>query len=361
MAGDAGISAVKIWDLGPTGDAELANFPPPPLGADQIEFMPDGRRLLVGSQFAPPSGARAVTIWDLQTGRDLRTIGPATDFFWFQSFDVSPDGSSIALGGGNTPNGFGGAAAVRAWDTTTGEELYRIGHRLDVNEVSFSPEGDYLVTAGWDGTAKIVDRSGRVIRVFRQDGFNAYAARFSADGGLVAVAAYAESEPSRVTIWDWERDLVVRTVGVAGGVAFDPTGPRIATVGPEGLVEIKDVVSGSPVAVLQGPSGGVSGDFAFSPDGSRVAVPHTDGTVRLFFAHTGEQQLVLPGFGCAVSTVAFSPDGSKLASASPCGGVRIWALDIDDLLEIASREVPRTLTKGECRQFHIDRCPADVS
>lgn len=356
MAGDSGIAAVKIWDLGPTGDAEWANFPPPPPGGEQVEFLPDGRRLAVASRFAPPGGARAVRIWDLQTGRALRTIGPATDHFWFQSFDVSPDGTSIALGGGNTPNGYGGAAAMRAWDTTTGEELYRIGHELDVNEVSFSPDGDYLVTASWDGTAKILDRSGRVIRVFRQDGFRLYAARFSADGGLVAVASDAESEPSRVTIWDWERDVVVRTIGNAGGVAFDPTGPRIATVGANGLVEISDVASGSPVAVLHGPSGGITSDFAFSPDGSRVAVPHTDGTVRLFDAHTGEQQLVLPGFGCAVSTVAFSPDGAKLASASPCGGLRIWALDIDDLLEIA-RQVPRTFTEGECRQFHLDPCP----
>jgi hypothetical protein len=56
--------------------------------------------------------------------------------------------------------------------------------------------------------------------------------------------------------------------------------------------------------------------------------------------------------------VAFSPDGTKLASASPCGGLRIWALDIGDLLEIARREVPRALTDEECRQYlHLDQCP----
>jgi WD40 repeat protein len=356
MAGDSGISTVKIWDLGPTGDAEWANVHAP--DASFVEFMPDGRRLVTSRQ---EQGGRfwdegdAVTIWDVQTGRDLRTIGPAADYFWFQSFDLSPDGTSIALGGGNVPNGYGGAAAVRTWDTMTGEELYRVGHELDVNDVSFSPDGAYLVTASWDGTAKIVERTGRVIRVFRQDGFKLYAARFSADGSFVAVGASAESEPSRVTIWDWERDVVVRTIGNSGGVAFDPSGPRIATVGPRGQVEISDVVSGSRVAVLHGPSGGVAGDFAFSPDGSRVAVPHTDGTVRLFDAHTGEQQLVLPDFGCAVPTVAFSPDGRKLASASPCGGVRIWALDIDDLLEIA-RRVPRTFTDEECRLYHVNPC-----
>jgi WD40 repeat protein len=347
MAGDEGISLVKIWDLGPTGDAEWANLPAS--GASQVEFMPDGRRV-VTNVFD-----RAVTIWEMQTGRDLRTIGPATDF-WFQSFDVSPDGRSIALGGWSTPNGFGGDAAARAWDSSTGEELYRIGHELDVNQVSFSPDGEYLVTASWDGTAKIVDRSGHVIRVLRDRGFGLFAARFSFDGRLVATAAWSESEPARVRVWDWERGVVVRTIVDTYGVAFDPSGPRIATVGRQGLVEIVDVESGARVAVLHGPPGGVTG-FAFSPDGSRVAVRDVDGTIRVFGGDTGAQQLVLPGFGCAVSGLAFSPDGTKLASASPCGGLRIWALDIGDLLEIAHREVPRALTDEECRRYlHVDRC-----
>jgi len=106
MAADNGNSAVKVWDLGPTGDAEWANLPAP--DAYQVEFMPDGRRLVTG-----PKGADAVTIWDLQTGRELRTLGPATDFFGFQSFDVSPDGSSIALGGWSARPGAGCPGARR--------------------------------------------------------------------------------------------------------------------------------------------------------------------------------------------------------------------------------------------------------
>jgi hypothetical protein len=55
--------------------------------------------------------------------------------------------------------------------------------------------------------------------------------------------------------------------------------------------------------------------------------------------------------------VAFSPDGTKLASATPCDGVRIWALDVNDLLEIARQEVTRPLTDAECRQYlHVDQC-----
>jgi WD40 repeat protein len=165
-----------------------------------------------------------------------------------------------------------------------------------------------------------------------------------------------------VTIWDWERNEIVRTFSGASNVVFDPRGARMTVVEPGGLVEIRDVESGSLVADLQGPSGGAvtdwgGGGVAYTRDGSRVAVAHSDGTVRLFDADTGAQQLVLPSPGCNVSTVSFSPDGSKLATTSKCGGPRIWALDVGDLLEIAHREVPRVLTDDECRQYlHEDQC-----
>jgi hypothetical protein len=39
--------------------------------------------------------------------------------------------------------------------------------------------------------------------------------------------------------------------------------------------------------------------------------------------------------------------------------VRIWALDIEDLLEIARTTVTRTLTDEECRQYlHVESCAA---
>ena len=362
MAGDAAVSAVKVWDLGPTGDAEWANLPAP--GYPAAEFMPDGRLVMTSSgegSTLEPGGEfpQAVAIWDPQTGSDPRTIGPATDYFGFQSFDVSPDGSSIALGGRSDPDGPGGTSAVRAWDTSTGEELWRIGHRVDVNEVAFSPDGEYVATADWEGTAKIVDRSGRVIRVLSgPDDYNFSDVAFSPDGHLVATAEWSGSA-DRVRVWDWRRGEVLLTIDAEGPFAqvdFDPNGPRVVLSGSDGLGEIWDVESGGRVAVLAGPPGGVK-DLVFSPDGSRIAAASVDGQVRLFDADTGAQQLSLRGSGCAVEGVAFSPDGTKLASTSWCDGVRIWALDIDDLLEIARREAGRSLTDEECRQYlHVDRC-----
>jgi WD40 repeat protein/DNA-binding SARP family transcriptional activator len=360
MAGDASSAAVQVWDLGPTGDAEWANFPAP--GYPAAEFMPDGRRVLSSGWEGRLDrlGAGAVTIWDLQTGRESRTIGPATDYFKFESFAVSPDGSSIALGGNSERRDAGGASAARAWDTSTGEELWRIAHDRTVNEVVFSPDGEYVATADWWGIAKIVDRSGRVVQVLGGPGdFNFSDVAFSSDGRLVATAEFNNEGGERVRIWDWARRDVLLTIDAEGPSAeadFDPNGPRVVLSGADGLAEIWDVESGERLAVLAGPPGGVE-DLAFSPDGSRIATASVDGLVRMFDADTGAPQLSLRGSGCAVEGVSFSPDGSKLASTSWCDGVRIWALDIDDLLEIARREAGRSFTDEECRRYlHVDEC-----
>jgi WD40 repeat protein len=97
-------------------------------------------------------------------------------------------------------------------------------------------------------------------------------------------------------------------------------------------------------------------DLAFSPDGSRLAEIDPDGTVRVYDTASGELTLALDGHE-AGGQVLFSPDGSMLATQGD-GTVRIWALDIDDLLAIAREKVTRSLTDEECQQYlHVDTCP----
>lgn len=80
--------------------------------------------------------------------------------------------------------------------------------------------------------------------------------------------------------------------------------------------------------------------------------------MRLFDPASGRQLLVLRGHELIVCSVDFSHDGSMLVSQSP-GEIRVWAVDIDDLLEIARRNVTRSLSEEECRQYlHLESCPA---
>jgi WD40 repeat protein len=363
MAGDDEFSAVKVWDVSRNGDAEWTNL----RSSGSVVFTPDDR--LVATT---PDGT-ALAVWDVQSRREVLTIDPAAIGF-INAVDVSPDGRMIAAGGWvrryPDPNG----EPAGAWDAATGRELFRVGHRLDVNDVAFSRDGEHVVTASWDGTAKIVDRSGRVIRVLREDnvirnpgedgGYAVSAARFSSDGRLIATAAFYSSgshssgtKNPHVKIWDRESGTVIRTIKGASSVDFDPTGPRmVMAVGQR--AEIWDVESFKRVAVLVGPAQDIR-VIAFSRDGSLVATGRDDGTIQLFDADPGREHLVLPGHACAISGLAFSSDGTKLASTDDCDDLQIWALDLDDLLMIARRKVTRPLTDEECLQYlHVEpsRC-----
>ena len=349
MAGDAGITAVKIWDISPNGDAEWAHFPTSRVWFSVVEFLPDGRHVVTNGGIH-----EALKVWDVETRRDLGTI-PTTEIGHIYTVDVSADGSMIAAGGGRGA----GRGELEVWYAATGKPLFAVDHEYDVNGVSFSPDGEHLVTAMWRGTAKVIDRNGHVIRVLEvEEGYDLNNARFSPDGRLVAISGFnGGPEVDQVTIWDWEQGTLVRSIDAEELVDFDPGGSRIVTVGHNGRPEIRDVENGRRLAVLAGQSGDLQ-DVAFSPGRALVATAGQDGRVRLFKADTGAQHLVLPGHACEVDDLAFSPDGTKLASSSTCDGVRIWALDIDDLLEIARQNVTRSLTDEECRQYlHVDRCP----
>ena len=162
-------------------------------------------------------------------------------------------------------------------------------------------------------------------------------------------ATFGENHP--VDVWDWRRQEVIASLpAVTELVAFDPSGDRIAT---ESL-EIWDVASEAVSLRLQYSPPNVSA-LAFSPDGTRLAVGSPE-EVRVFDAGSGAELLVLRGHEGSVDKVVFSPDGTMLASWA-LDGTRVWALDIDDLLEIARQNVTRSLSDEECRRYlHVAAC-----
>ena len=98
--------------------------------------------------------------------------------------------------------------------------------------------------------------------------------------------------------------------------------------------------------------------MTWSQDGARVATSGADGTVRVWDARTGVPILVLRGHGSQVGLNPLLARRFEPRSSGPDGVVRIWALDLDDLIAIAERNVTRELTEPECREYlHLDACP----
>jgi hypothetical protein len=88
-----------------------------------------------------------------------------------------------------------------------------------------------------------------------------------------------------------------------------------------------------------------------------LAITSSDGKLRLLDGAT--MQPVMTVATDADGKVAFSPDGTRLAYAAEGGVVRLLALRVDDLIELARSRLHRSLTDEECRRYiHVDRCPS---
>ena len=359
MAGAADRSAVKVWDVGATGDAEWANLPARSFLGD-VGFMPDGDRVAV------TTGRDSATIWSIDPLREVRTIGISGYVDYPDSGNptlaVSPDGDSILIEGGDRRSGHG---KVAAYDTDTGTELFSTSEQSGP-DATWSPNGTLVAMGAGPGSVRILDRSGRQVTVLREedDDHHIGAVSFSPDGILLATSVNVRGNiegEGIVRIWDWARGDIVREVATgARTIAFDPTGARLVTFDGR-VVESWDLRTGARVATeIEGDPASISA-VAFGPGASRIATGSTDGVIRLFDAATGEQLMVLRGHTGLVNALAFSPDGRKLASTTVSiagDSVRVWALDLDDLLALAEREVTRSLTDVECRQFlPLERCP----
>jgi WD40 repeat protein len=340
MTSDDFASAVKVWDVGPSGGAQWLNLPAATLELAGLSSIADGR-------VAAAAGGGAIAIWDSRGKEILRTQHHRGNVIFVSA---SPDGEFVASASVD-PSDLG----AKVWNTATGEPAQPILPETPVGGLAWSPDGELLAAGSWsDPYIAIFDRSWREVqRLQLQSGYRV-AELGSSPGGLLAASVWPDDlldpRPRQVIIWKWASLELARTLDTAANwLAIDPAGRRLATIHQEGRVEIWDLEQDEPVLAV-GHAGQILG-IAFSPDGSRIATGGEDGTVRLWNTDSGLPELVLAGHTLSVQNVLFSLNGTRLYSNSGDGTVRVWALDIDDLIGIAKRKVTRGLTAEECREY----------
>jgi len=278
-----------------------------------VAFSPDGRILASGSE------DHSVKLWDLASGRELRTVSGHSEEVTSVAF--SPDGRILASGSRDK--------TVKFWDVESGRELRTLSDSF-VNSVAFSPDGRILASGGYDKTIKLWDvASGHVLRTLSGhsdllDPVNSVA--FSKDGRFLA----SGGDDHSVKLWDVESGRELHTLSGhskrINSVAFSPDGRILASGGDDHSVELWDVESGRELHTLSGHSKPVT-SVAFSPDARTLASGSNDGTVKLWDVESGRELRTLSGHSEEVTSVAFSPDGLILASGSDDDTVKLWDVE----------------------------------
>jgi len=337
---------VRIWSLSPGQETVTVSGPGAGYGT-RVVYNPNGK------EFATNGGDGTATIWDAETGA-LRLRLSAHDEE-VMSMAFGPDGKHFATGSLD--------ATAIVWDTDTGQKLLTLsGHEAGVRDIAFSPDGSLIATGGFDGTARIWDAANgaELTKITGHAGIVPGVA-FSPDGTQLATA----STDGTAKIWDVKTGEQIFTLaGHTSGVvdiAYSPNGEKIATASSDTTAKIWDARTGEELLTLTGHSAELR-PVAFSPDGRFLATGSGDNTAKIWDMETGQEILALPGSEGGVYGVAFSPlaDVSHLVVASNDGVVRVFLLQIDELLVLAETRVTRSFSTAECQEYlHVEQCPVE--
>jgi WD40 repeat protein len=233
---------------------------------------------------------------------------------WVSSVSFSPDGKRLVTAG------FDGTA--RLWNLS-GEQLAEFnGHKKWVYSASFSPDGKRLATAGRDGTVKLWNLSGEQLAEFNGHQNQIYSVSFSPDSKRLATAGF----DGTARLWNLSGEQLVQFKGHqerVTSVSFSPDNQHVATAGDDGTARLWNLF-GQQLAKFKGHQGSVK-SVSFSPDGKLLATTGVDGTTRLWNLF-GQQLVQFKGHHGWVKSVSFSPDGKLLATAGNDGTARLWNL-----------------------------------
>jgi WD40 repeat protein len=200
---------------------------------------------------------------------------------------------------------------------------HRLHVRGSVASLTFSPDLRLLLVTSQDRKARLVDaRSGRVLRLFRHEGF-VRASAFSPNGRLVVTG----SEDNTARLWDVRTGRLLHVLGTAFdgilAVAFSPDGRLVAAASSDGVTRVYDTRRGVRLVLLIGHATAVTA-VGFSPDGKTIVTGSTDRTARIWVTETGRLLRTLTGHADTVTATYFTSGGTQTVTAGSEGTVRVW-------------------------------------
>jgi WD40 repeat protein len=201
------------------------------------------------------------------------------------------------------------------------------GHTGRLYGIRFSPDGNLIVTASADRTARIwAFPSGKLRTTLRGHAGIVFAADFSPNSRRVVTAG----GDSTARIWQaGSGNLLQVLAGHTEAVlaaAFSPDGSLVATGSDDGTVRIWQASNGKELRSIAVASDGVYA-LAFHPQGRFLAVGGTNGGLSLWRVNSGQRIREFGGHTRAVSTVTFNHTGIRLVSASVDNTVIVWNTD----------------------------------
>ncbi len=199
------------------------------------------------------------------------------------------------------------------------------GHEGSVINIEISPYGEYLASAGLDGTARLWNmETGSELAVFKNHTDKVFNVAFSSDGKYFASAG----ADGQVCVYETGNARFVKCMPGTGKrlfrLAWSPTRDLLAAVGDDPVAVVWDTATWSRKYELIGHDAKIWG-IGFNPAGDIIATWSRDWTARTWDSRTGKPLSRFVGHRNSVSSAEFLP-GGRLMSTSWDKTLRVWDL-----------------------------------
>lgn len=341
--------------------------------AASVVFSKDGTRLLSSSK------DQSARIWDPYTGELLLELEGSQGALSQSIYNADeskiltvsvdegfyyPHLSPAGLPTADFEGPWNGENKVRIWDAQSGELLHVLdGHKAQVVDADFSPDGQWVVTGSLDKDAIIWNvQTGQPVHVLTGHKASVASVQFTPDGRFVISTSLGKfldiqvkegpnnsvsrsantlTEPEEALAFFWDVQTGKRVQQLSnqvskrvGGVEVFYSSRCMISLSEDGSYAVTaaelpgntclwDLKTFEPVATLSGHEHTVL-ETAFSPDGQWIATACADHRVRLFRATDGSLVHELKAHQAPVLGVSFSPDDQRLLSVSADGSGKIW-------------------------------------
>ena len=302
-------------------------------------FSPDGQQILttgratIGAINRETRVTTDATLWD--TSGNLLAVLRGHEYFILTA-KFSPDGQQILTASQDK--------TARLWDRQGNLLAVLRGHENDVTSAEFSPDGRQILTASDDATVRLWDRSGNLLNVLRGHRDDVTIAVFSPDGQQILTVG---GDTAR--LWDRSGNLLAVFWGrLLDSAVSSPDGQQILissryfTGTTTRLWDVSDAIAThyEQMTALQSFEEGVSENNAqlavlgresstyitsaiFSPDGRQILTANSDNTAQLWDT-SGNLLSILRGHEDSLNSAAFSPDSQQILTASDDKTARLW-------------------------------------
>jgi len=321
--------AVKLWEV-ETG-RELRTLTEHPGRAISYAYSHDKKYLAINYSDGE------IQIWEVEIGKCIQTLHEETSD-GYSNFFFSPDGRYLVVSSSQSIQDGDYKVywdkTIKLWDIVTGGWAKTLSWSSDcyIGLVVYSFDGEYLANITGCAIEICKMKTGEFVKILTDESYtvNADSVAISHDSKYLA-CSYSDGIDhvnGIVKIFEIETAKLTKTLtGHAkkiSSVSYTPDGKYLATGSEDSTLKVWDVGSGKCLTTISDIIVGMQGETSiiYSPDGKVLTTLHKDNTIKLWEVASRRCVKILtpkttghPALPGDIRSIAYTPDGRCLAVA----------------------------------------------